>query len=942
MATRITSVSQVPNPSSGVYFREVDLTVVTNSTGGFTAAAIGLTEKGPAFEISNSSTYEDRAFRLGELNPDFPMSYYAKQYLEQARNYKEVRLLGLEGYTDVKGYAITFSISGAAAAVPGTSPLTLGTNGLVAVLKERPTTDTGRLSITSVVLATTTFIDPITGLTATSATDYLFDLVITYSDASTDTITCSLRPESKEYIVNKLWDVPFNTGAKDEKTFPLIKNAICPLWVEFIIPSTQTKPSIDKPYGYYLPASTTAQSYLPLLTGNIIFGTSFTYQSHAVGTVTVLTSGPTVTGVRVTVTGFDITGWWSGPGVKAVTITGVVGTGNMSIVNGTWAIQNLAFSTNSTFELIDLDDALNSIITPLTDITSSSTYTSGGTVAKYGLTTWEREVLNFTNVIYQTPLTPWFVSDGDSNGDFKRLFRFWSISDGESANTEIKIEVKNLNPTGNNGNGTFDIVVRKWDDRDDLTPVTLETYSNLTMEVKNDNYILKRIGNGEDFPLRSRFIFIEMNLDEQLQDNLLPYGVLGYPNITGARFIDLQWTNAYDLSKSLTKQGLGLSSNSINTFRPVAPGQLTFKNTTGTIGKGFHLNPLNNTTFATDQAATFTFASQTIYQTSTGGTIVPQEKVRRSRFIVDFYGGFDGFNVYKSRDWGNTSSMDYQALLLGIAALSDKESLDADFTVLTSPDIHFDTHASACEAILDMVQTRGDCLYIPDMSYDDAADTNNAVDLLNGSNMRSSSTAVYFPWIQIEDTINKVNKWTPPSLLALGTITYTAMNENVWQPPGGAIRTVTNNLVRTRRRLKLDDRDILKVAQINPITLFPGSGYEITEVRTTQDVFSALSFIHNRLLLCYAKKTLNQVLRPLLFQLNGDLIKDAFISTVTPIFDRIKKLNGLEEYKVEVVDRPELNDRTTLYGRITIVPLYPVERIVIDFVLSDTGTSFNA
>src|ERR1700761_736990 len=98
MATSITSVAQIPFISSGVYFREIDLTVVTQATGGFSAAAVGLTQKGPAFEITNSATYTDRAFRLGDLNPDFPMSYYAKQYLEQARNYKEVRLLGLEGY----------------------------------------------------------------------------------------------------------------------------------------------------------------------------------------------------------------------------------------------------------------------------------------------------------------------------------------------------------------------------------------------------------------------------------------------------------------------------------------------------------------------------------------------------------------------------------------------------------------------------------------------------------------------------------------------------------------------------------------------------------------------------------------------------------------------------------------------------------------------------
>ena len=131
-------------------------------------------------------------------------------------------------------------------------------------------------------------------------------------------------------------------------------------------------------------------------------------------------------------------------------------------------------------------------------------------------------------------------------------------------------------------------------------------------------------------------------------------------------------------------------------------------------------------------------------------------------------------------------------------------------------------------------------------------------------------------------------------------------------------------------------------ANINPITIFPGSGYEIAGVRTTQEVFSALSFIHNRLLLCYAKKTLNQILRPLLFTLNGQLAEDSFTATVKPIFDRIKKLNGIADFAVNIVKNDlTAQDKTTLYGQIIIQPLYPVERIIVDFSIQDSIVSFN-
>jgi hypothetical protein len=943
MATSVNTSTLIPYISSGVYFREIDLTVVTQATGGFSAAAIGLTEKGPAFQITNSATYTQRAFTLGDLNPDYPMSYYARQYLQQANNYKEVRLLGLEGYTDTQGWGVVYALGGAAANVPNVSPLVVPANGLAAVLKERPTSLTGRPSISTVQIQTSTYLDPSSGLSVTAASDYQFNILVTYVDSTTDLITCSLRPESPNYILTKLWSVPFDHNPDGDLIFPLLKTSVITLWVDFLLPSNQTRPDLNHNYGYYLPGSSVANSTLPLLTGNIAFGTQFNYNPVPITNVVAKVSSGNVIGCTVTATG-DLVSQWAGQQVPAVTISNVTGTGNITLANGTWAVTNIIYNAPSTsFDLNDLTQAENDVIAPLTTITSNSTFSNTGspTAAEYLIPTWQSQVLNFAGVIYQTPITPWFVSDGDASGDFQRLFRFWSISDGRSADTFIKIEINSIDPTGNNGNGAFTVVVRDYSDAEDVSVNALETWANVNMDPTSANYILRRIGNGEDFALRSKYIFVEMNTNEQIPATALPYGVLGYPNATGNVFEDVIWTTAYDLTKPITKQRLGLANNSINMFAEVAEGQLALKNNTTTVGLGFHLNPKNNATFVTDQSSTFNFANQSIYKDVNGNPLTPQNVKAVSQYVVDFAGGFDGWNVYKERSFGDTSSMDYQSLQMGLTVLADKESIDADFTVLTTPDFYLDTDAEACNAVLEMCQNRGDCLYIPDFSYDAAADTNNAVSLLQSSSMMTNQTAVYFPWLQIQDDLNKINEWLPPSILALGTITYVATAQQVWQPPGGSIRTVTNNLVRSRRRLVQADREVLKGASINPITLFPGSGYEITEVRTTQQDFSALSFIHNRLLLCYAKKTLNQILRPLLFLLNNQVTKDAFISTVTPIFDRIKKLNGIDDFSVTVDTTDELNDPTTLHGIITIIPLYPVESIVVDFVLQDSGVSFN-
>ena len=922
MAISVTQTSQIPYNSPGIYFQETDLTVITRQTGGFSAAALALTEKGPAFVISNSTTFEDRAFRLGDQNPDFPSSYYAKQYLEQARDYKEVRMLGLEGYKDTVGYGITIAGTGSTPTNIGSAtPLSPGPQGLVCVLKSRPTSITGSPAVVSVVVATTSFTDPLTGGTIVAANDYLFSLVISYATGPSDTVVVSLRPESKDYIITKFGTDPLKQ--------PLMGNKVATLWVDFIIPSTTSMPTINSTKGYYVPGVGGVANYIDLTQGETAFGTTFTFQSNII-------TGITATSLNVTLTATGSPSWLTTG--SFIQLTGVPYTpGNFGILNGTWKVGVVTAGVNNTFTILDPNTNLD--IT--TVIPNTLTGLTGTIAANYIVPTWENMLLDYSNQTFTTPQTPWFVSDGDSNGHIKNLFQLWSISDGESANTEIKISVENITTTTYNGNGSFDIVVRLWNDTDDTSPSILESFRRLTMDSTNPNYILRRIGDGDQWPLNSRFIFVALNTDIEIDADDLPWGCLGYPNVAGSKIQDVPWTLDYVKTKSSAKQTLGLANNNINMNQAMTEGFLQLKTGNTITGKGFHLNPNLNANLVTEQSAVLTFAANTIYLDNNGNQVLQTEQIKRSKFVVDFYGGFDGWNVYSTRTWSDSKSADYQSLQLAIAAVADKEDINSDFTVLVTPDLNIDDDPDACSSVLDMINARADCLYIPDFAYDPNADPNNSVNSLTESNMMSNNVAMYVPYLQMQDTLNNVNNWLPPSILALGTIAYVATNENVWQPPGGSIRTVTNNLVRSRRRLTQTDREILFTANINPITTFPGSGYEISGVRTTQADFSALSFIHNRLLLCYAKKILTQTLRPLLFSLNGQFSQDAFLSTVRPIFARIKKLNGIADFKVNIVNNDQTAaDKTTLYGQIVIQPLYPIERIIVDFVIADNAVSF--
>jgi hypothetical protein len=122
---------------------------------------------------------------------------------------------------------------------------------------------------------------------------------------------------------------------------------------------------------------------------------------------------------------------------------------------------------------------------------------------------------------YQTPVSPWVVSELRGNKVFN-LFRFATISDGNAANTEVKISIANMSF----GNLTFDILVRDFYDTDN-NPVVIEKFTNCTMNPNDNSFVAKKIGTTDgEYELNSKYIMIEMNEDAPI--DTLPCGFQGF------------------------------------------------------------------------------------------------------------------------------------------------------------------------------------------------------------------------------------------------------------------------------------------------------------------------------------------------------------------------------------------------------------------------------
>jgi hypothetical protein len=93
-------------------------------------------------------------------------------------------------------------------------------------------------------------------------------------------------------------------------------------------------------------------------------------------------------------------------------------------------------------------------------------------------------------------VSPWVVSQ-KFGGAASNLFRLHALDDGANISNKYKFSIENIvpgNPNIGDGYGTFDLLVRDWDDTDG-TPSVIESFKALTLDPRSDKYIARVIGN---------------------------------------------------------------------------------------------------------------------------------------------------------------------------------------------------------------------------------------------------------------------------------------------------------------------------------------------------------------------------------------------------------------------------------------------------------------
>jgi len=159
---------------------------------------------------------------------------------------------------------------------------------------------------------------------------------------------------------------------------------------------------------------------------------------------------------------------------------------------------------------------------------------------------------------WRNPKTGWFISQDTGNPEdcelqstTQTLFRLCGLDHGEWLQNNMRVSIENVTGSAdlNYEYGSFDVVVRKIDGRDNPSSI-VETFTKVNLDPRSEDYIARRIGDrylswdyGDNrhrwygnYDNKSQYIRVDMdsNVDERsTAAGLLPFGVYGPPRFKG-------------------------------------------------------------------------------------------------------------------------------------------------------------------------------------------------------------------------------------------------------------------------------------------------------------------------------------------------------------------------------------------------------------------------
>ena len=602
---------------------------------------------------------------------------------------------------------------------------------------------------------------------------------------------------------------------------------------------------------------------------------------------------------------------------------------------------------------------------------------------------------------FRHAVTPWFVSElkGDAkNIEMNKLFRFHTISDGNVANEEVKVTIANVRPD----DGTFDVLIRDFNDSD-ANQIILESYRGVNMIPGNAKYIGLKVGtlNG-DYERKSKYVLVEVNENENTQFSV-PCGFMGYPVGKFSNLIipSFNYNKLYDENVNANKQCFGLSDiTGIDTDMLYYKGYdayITDYNSE-TYTNGFHLDSNlevfngNDVKVKVDGEEVMGWTTVSInnitgegYTPTIGsenqmmGTIYENVKVRK--FTACFYGGFDGWDIYRgsrtntdefrankykgliNNGYGTTFSKiqdgdglnldvnaitsDYYAYLAGYKQFENPEKYVIN--LFATPGIDYVNNKLLTDDVLEMIHNRQDTFYVvttPDKPYgasesiDEMYSPSDVVGNLEDSNLDTYYASTYYPWVRYYDAANAMYISLPVTKDVLRNMANIDNKKYPWYAPAG-IERGSVDCTRARIYTKIEDEDTVYDGRINPVKTFSVDGVKIWGNKTLYSQDTPMNRVNSVRLVLYMRKLIIESTRSLIFEQNDSSLRSQFDGIIRPILNQIKSERGITDFRLITSQTPEQMDAHEISAKLHIKPVPSLEYIELNFVVTPQGVQWD-
>ena len=1061
--------------SPGIYTKETDLTYAAKSLGITTLGLVGETFKGPAFQVFGIENWRQFTTYFGGTNPEkfrgsqymkYELPYIAKSYLQQSNQLQVVRVLGLSGVNAGPAWIITAK-----------SNDTKYNNMVVAVLRSRGEHKKASFVKSkgggdcedvyeydkiqyyakdvklerSKTLILGSQCDPeydVSGEESLSVdvTNYgTFTIVVKRYDNSEKKYSVTLNKNDKNYIYNVIGGDP-EVGDAEIYVEELYDVALQQLIERGIIKEINIET-------VFYPATRIIPKHAPV--DSILTEDESTLQRRDVGKRFLCSKTLSVNdknGLPLKIHKSKDKGKsWQEKDCDAGHIYTVVAhtdtDGSRKYYYGEYINQDGTgpeTSGNYQTEWLDIKSTVDNdgVFTDVVEVLDEGMYYVMGTFTgddeePYNDITPITLDMNNYKEQYRCASTPWIVSEIKGSAqhvELTKLFRFHTISDGDNANTEVKVSIQNIDPE----NGTFDVIVRSFYDTDS-SPSVLERYTQCDLIPGSSNYIALKIGSyDEQYEAVSNYITVEVNETDKTKVSI-PAGFLGYPirNYSGTYklasiptedsdhyYVDehqnlkgltikqpyFQYNTSVDDEIRINRQYFGVSDiTGIDEDILKYKGVEAYNNQPEGLSPCFHLDSriINGEpnekgevtegsitqTVTVDGETGYTWVTVNKNNTTSFG-IEPRigdetvmlntiyEDKRYRKFTVAFYGGWDGWDYYRTsrsntddfryqtyRDTINSVgesthfsvikdpekynfdvadkclNSDYYAYLYGARLFSNPK--EVDINVLATPGIDYVNNPTLVGEVIDMVENeRADSVYVvttPDKPFG-AGDTESemytpqdAVWNLDDANIDSNYTCTYYPNVKYFDSDNNVYVFLPPTKDVVRNFAYTDNVAFPWYASAGWNRGSIDG-VKPKKMLKLDDQDTLYNGRINFINTFAQDGMRIWGDKNLQVRESQMNRISKRRLLLRIRKLCSIACIGLIFDPNDNTTKQSFESAITPVLDNIMSNRGITDWRMEIDDSVEAREQLRLPAKIYIKPTPTLEYIELEFVITPQGT----